>query len=386
MQPSSSLPVAVVRPVQTPSTSITPTSPLNLPSLNVTLPQNKLTTNTTTTTTTTTTMTSNNPAQQLRTAAAFLSNQTQTSSSVQQATQQIRQLFTNANNNSLQTQQTTNTQRLTEAAQRSPSSIQQILASRTASLPGQVRNVRILTFTPGTNPTTGVADTTTTTTTNTQQTPIQSTNITYNRTNSSTASFPRSTINIDQDISPDIAAHVHRIKSFNVTNTDPNDTTPTPRAVLVPARTIPGASASSIGPTSKIKSSSIMDPGTLGFTTKTSQANIVFQLPSTATTRSDEQSTTHSSSLTRQNLLQHLNLISSSMNHRAQSPTTISNATNSITVNRLLQQYHIRAAATLNSSTSTTQLSSGQMNNEQISSSSPTAPPPSSSSSSSSTT
>ncbi|CAF4161116.1 unnamed protein product, partial [Rotaria magnacalcarata] len=92
MQPSSSLPVAVVRPVQTPSTSITPTSPLNLPSLNVTLPQNKLTTNTTTTTTTTTTtMTSNNPAQQLRTAAAFLSNQTQTSSSVQQATQQIRQ-------------------------------------------------------------------------------------------------------------------------------------------------------------------------------------------------------------------------------------------------------------------------------------------------------
>ncbi|CAF4740389.1 unnamed protein product, partial [Rotaria magnacalcarata] len=62
------------------------------------------------------------PAQQLRTAAAFLSNQTQTSSSVQQATQQIRQLFTNANNNSLQTQQTTNTQRLTEAAQRSPSS------------------------------------------------------------------------------------------------------------------------------------------------------------------------------------------------------------------------------------------------------------------------
>ncbi|CAF5000406.1 unnamed protein product, partial [Rotaria socialis] len=203
-----------------------------------------------------------------------LSNQTQTSSSVQQTTQQIRQIFTNANNNSLQTQQTANTQRLTEAAQRSQNNIQQLLASRTASLPGQVRNVRILTFTPGTNPTTGVADTTTTTTTttNTQQTPIQSTNITYNRTNSSAASFPRSTINIDQDISSDIAAHVHRIKSFNVTNTDPNDPTPTPRAVLVPARTIPGASASSIGPTSKIKSSSIMDPATLGFTAKTSQA------------------------------------------------------------------------------------------------------------------
>ncbi|CAF4903729.1 unnamed protein product, partial [Rotaria sp. Silwood1] len=264
--------------------------------------------------------------------------------------------------------------------------IQQIIASRTASLPGQVRNVRILTFTPGTNPTTGIADTTTT---NTQQTPIQSTNITYNRSNSSASSFSRSTINIDQDISPDLAAQVHRIKSFNVTNTDPNDTTQTPRAVLVPARTISSSSTSStssVGSTSKIKSSSLIDPTTLGFTTKTSQANIVFQLPSststtstTTTTGGDEQITTN---LVRQNLLQHLNLISSNMNQRAQSPTTISNATNSITVNRFLQQYQLRPAATLNSSTSTTQISSGQMNNEQISSSSTPPPPPSSSSSS----
>ncbi|CAF4846975.1 unnamed protein product, partial [Rotaria sp. Silwood2] len=37
--------------------------------------------------------------------------------------QQIRQLFTNSGNNSLQTQQTTNAQRLTETAQRSPSSV-----------------------------------------------------------------------------------------------------------------------------------------------------------------------------------------------------------------------------------------------------------------------
>ncbi|CAF4733914.1 unnamed protein product, partial [Rotaria sp. Silwood2] len=35
---------------------------------------------------------------------------------------QIRQLFTNSGNNSLQTQQTTHAQRLTETAQRSPSS------------------------------------------------------------------------------------------------------------------------------------------------------------------------------------------------------------------------------------------------------------------------
>ncbi|CAF2971564.1 unnamed protein product [Rotaria sp. Silwood2] len=387
--PPSTLPVAVVRPVQHSSTSIaptisssSPTSPLNISSLNVTIPSNKLTTNTTTTTTT------NNPTQQLRTATAFLPNSTPSSSQVQQATQQIRQLFTNSGNNSLQTQQTTHAQRLTETAQRSPSSIQQIIASRTASLPGQVRNVRILTFTPGTNPTTGIADTTTT---NTQQTPIQSTNITYNRAGSSTSSFQRSTINIDQDISPDLAAHVHRIKSFNVTNTDPNDTTQTPRAVLVPARTISGSStssASSVGSTSKIKSSSLIDSATLGFTTKTSQANIVFQLPSSTSTTigGDEQTTMNSSNLARHNLLQHLNLIQSTMNQRAQSPTTISSTTNSITFNRLLQQCQIRTAATLNSSTSATQISSGQPNNEQISSSSPPPPPPPSASSSSSST
>jgi hypothetical protein len=71
--------------------------------------------------------------------------------------------------------------------------------------------------------------------------------------------------------------------------------------------------------------------------------------------------------------MQHLNLISSNLNQRSQSPTTISNPT---TVNRLLQQYQIRAA--LNASTSTSQSASGQTNNEQISSSSP-PPPPSSS-------
>jgi hypothetical protein len=125
-------------------------------------------------------------------------------------------------------------------------------------------------------------------------------------------------------------------------------------------------------------SSSLIDP-TLAFTTKASQANIVFQLPSSSTvttTGGDEQTTTNSSGLTRQNLMQHLNLISSNMNQRAQSPTTISNTANAIAVNRLLQQYHIRTAAAPNSSTLTTQISSGQTNNEQISSSSP--PPPSS--------
>lgn len=224
-----------------------------------------------------------------------------------------------------------------------------------------------------------------TTTTNTQQTVTQTTNITYNRANSATASFPRSTINIDQDISPDLAAQVHRIKSFNVTNTDPNDTTQTPRAVLVPARTIPGAStssASSVGSTSKLKSSSILDPTTLSFTTKTSQPNIVFQLPSSTTSGGDEQSATNSSNITRQNLLQHLNIISSNMNQRAQSPATISNPTNAITVNRFLQQYQIRTAAQLNSSTATAQISSGPLNNEQIASSSPPPPAPSASSSS----
>jgi len=71
------------------------------------------------TTTSTANTTTNNPPQQLRTTTAFLSNQTQSTSQPQLIPQQIRQLFTNANN----TSQTTNTQRLTEAAQRSPSSV-----------------------------------------------------------------------------------------------------------------------------------------------------------------------------------------------------------------------------------------------------------------------
>ncbi len=74
-------------------------------------------------TTTTTTNVVNNLPQQLRTATTFLPNQSQSMSQTQQPSQQIRQLFTNANNNSLQTQSTTNQQRLTEAAQRSPSSV-----------------------------------------------------------------------------------------------------------------------------------------------------------------------------------------------------------------------------------------------------------------------
>ncbi len=64
---------------------------------------------------TTATTTTTNPAQQLRAATAFLPNQAQSSTQ----TQQIRQLFTNTNN----TSQPTNTQRLTEAAQRSPSNV-----------------------------------------------------------------------------------------------------------------------------------------------------------------------------------------------------------------------------------------------------------------------
>jgi hypothetical protein len=61
----------------------------------------------------TTTTTTANPTQQLRTATTFLPNQAQSSTQ----TQQIRQLFTNS------TPQQTNTQRLTEAAQRSSSNV-----------------------------------------------------------------------------------------------------------------------------------------------------------------------------------------------------------------------------------------------------------------------
>ena len=72
--------------------------------------------------------------------------------------------------------------------------------------------------------------------------------------------------------------------------------------------------------------------------------------------------------------MQHLNLLTSNINQRSQSPTTTANAANTISVNRLLQ-YQIRAAL----NPSTTQVSSGQINNEQISSSSPPPPPPPSS-------
>ena len=86
----------------------------------------------------------------------------------------------------------------------------------------------------------------------------------------------------------------------------------------------------------------------------------------------DQTTTTNSSGLTRQNLLQHLNIVQTTLNQRSQSPTTITN--NPATVNRILQQYQLRAA--LNSSG---QLSSGQLNNEQIASPSPPPQPPSSS-------
>lgn len=124
--------MAVVRPMQHPVTSVaptivsSPTSPLNLPPINVTLPPSKrsfisnififissnldkLTTTSTTTTTTT------NPTQQIRAATAFLSSQGVTSAQ----TQQIRQLITNANNLSQQN----NPQRLTDVGQRSTSNV-----------------------------------------------------------------------------------------------------------------------------------------------------------------------------------------------------------------------------------------------------------------------
>ena len=69
----------------------------------------------TTTATSATTTTATNPTQQIRAATAFLSSQGATSAQ----TQQIRQLITNANSLSQQT----NPQRLTDGTQRSPSNV-----------------------------------------------------------------------------------------------------------------------------------------------------------------------------------------------------------------------------------------------------------------------
>ena len=248
------------------------------------------------------------------------------------------------------------------------------------------------------NSATGIADTTTTTSTPSMSTPqasIQTNSVTFNRSNSSTSPFARSTINIDQDISPDLAAQLHRIKSLSSPVTDPTDSSHTPRAVLVPARTMSGSTSviqtSAVGSTPKVKSASSIDPTTLSLTAKPSQGSIVFQLPpSTSIVAGDEQSGTNSPSLTRQNLLQHLNFISSSINPRPQSPTTttIPGTHNTSAVSRLLQQYQqIRAAAAAAAAAapgttpaSTTTTLSAQLNNEQASSSPP--PPPASSSSS----
>lgn len=216
----------------------------------------------------------------------------------------------------------------------------QLLTSRGNTLPGQVRNVRILTLTTGANPTAAIADATSAG--NTQQASGQPTKITYNRANSNTTSFPRSQATIDQDIPPDLAAHLHRIKSFSAANTDPNDSSQTPRAVLVPARTIPGASPSSASAAAKLKSGSSIDPSTLSFSAKPSQTNIVFQLPpstpSAASGGADEQSTNFASGFTRQMLMQHFNIIPSNNNPRSQSPTTLAgNTQNNIGLSRLLQ-------------------------------------------------
>lgn len=230
-----------------------------------------------------------------------------------------------------------------------------------------MRNVRIVTFKSGANPPTNITD---------SSPNAQPTSLTYNRSNSTSAVFPRSTINNEQDLLPEIAAQIHRLTSTNPASTDANDINQTSRALLVPARTVSGSSTSSVGSTSKLKSSSFIDTTTMGFPAKTSQANIVFQLPSSTntTTGGDEQTmittnNNNASGLIRQNRIQHLNLFSSNNNPRSQSPTTISAQA---TVNRLLQQCQIRAA--LNSSTA--QASSSITNNEQLTSSSSSPPPP----------
>ena len=70
-----------------------------------------------------TTITNNSPQQLRTTTTTFLPNQQQTTSQTQTIPTQIRQLITNTANNPLQTQSTTNAQRLAEAAQRSPTNV-----------------------------------------------------------------------------------------------------------------------------------------------------------------------------------------------------------------------------------------------------------------------
>ena len=399
LQPQSTLPVAVVRSIQNPtSTVITPTvssspmptSPLNLPSMNVTLPSSKRHHRSQISSCYylfifSDKITSTNIPQQSRpttTTTTLLPNSNHSTSQITTISPQIRQLLPTTPSNSQTTTTVINptTQRLTDTSQRPSNNIQHFVTNRTTTIPGHLRNVRIVTFTPGTSPSTNLSDSTTV---NTQQTPMQSANITYNRANSATATFSRSTINHDQDISPDLAAQLQRLKAISgMSNSDTNESTPTPRALFIPAQTISSSSASSvssINSTSKLKSSAIIDPSTLGLTTKTSQANIVFQLPSSTGGDDQSNSTTNSTGLPRQNLVQHINFIPSTLNQRSQSPTATA------AIARFLQQCQIRTAA----NPSNTQISSiRQAANEQqtSSSSSSSSPPPPPAPPSSSTT
>lgn len=81
----------------------------------------KLSTTTVVTPTATTTIT--NPAPQIRTATAYLPSPTASTSQAQQLPQQLRQIMTNAAGTSLQTSQSGNPQRFTDATQRPTSNV-----------------------------------------------------------------------------------------------------------------------------------------------------------------------------------------------------------------------------------------------------------------------
>ena len=207
-----------------------------------------------------------------------------------------------------------------------------------------------MTLTPGTaNPTAIIADSTST---NNSQQP----KISYNRPNSTTGAgrdiysliYSLFDLYLSTDLPPEIAAQVQRIKAMHTANSDHNDNNPPQRTVYVPARALSSGTSSS---TPKLKTTGSLDPVTLALAAKTSQANIVFHLPSNSggssttvsTSGADEQTTNLSSNLPRQAFTQHFNIIPSSP--RPQSPTT----TTSMPFSRLLQYLpQMRPAAVAN--------------------------------------
>lgn len=211
-------------------------------------------------------------------------------------------------------------------------------------MPGQVRNVRIVTLTPSTSPAATITDPNMVNTG--QAGTLQAVKPGLNRSNSSTPTINRTALPVDASITADLAAKLNRMKSMTIPVTEStNDNQTTARPVVFSGRTLTSTSPSTTNFGSKLKSATSIDPATLTVTTKTPQTNIVLQLPTNASAsnsaNTDEQSTSNTTTnINSQNLMRYLSLLSSNTATRPQSPTAVSSTTSPQTISRVLPSFH----------------------------------------------